>query len=96
MVNKRSTSKEVRIGLHPLTPSFPAWCFCRYPSVSQFDASGGSEGVNPEDIEELFSERFRLADIADVTFDDFMQFHHNFSAAIQSDRLFEAFVRNTW
>jgi hypothetical protein len=64
--------------------------------VLQFDASGGSEGVNPEDIEESFSGRFRLADIVDVTFDDFMQFHHDFSAAIQSDRLFEAFVRNTW
>jgi hypothetical protein len=68
----------------------------RYPSVSKFDVSGGSQGVNPEDIETAFTERFRLADIEDVKLEDFMQFHHDFSAAINSDRLFEAFVRNTW
>ena len=64
--------------------------------MSLYDISGGSEGVNPEEIELAFSERFRLADIEDVALEDFMQFHHDFSAAISSARLFEAFVRNTW
>ena len=62
----------------------------------EFDMSGGERGVNPEDIYEAFSERFRRADVEDVSLEDFMQLHHDCSAAIHSDRIFEAFVRNTW
>ena len=32
----------------------------------------------------------------EVTEDDFLQFHSNVSATVDGDRVFEAFVRNTW
>ena len=67
-----------------------------YPSVAEFDYSGGERGVDPEDIEDAFAERFRRAEVTEVDFDEFMQFHHDFSATIESDRIFEAFIRNTW
>ena len=69
---------------------------CRFPSVALYDATRGGSGVNPESIESAFAEHFRLVDVEDVNFDAFMQFHHDVSATINSDRIFEAFVRNTW
>ena len=59
----------------------------RFPSVVEFDMSGGERGVNPEDIYEAFSERFRRADVEDVSLEDFMQLHHDCSAAIHSAML---------
>ena len=64
--------------------------------MTEFDATSGARGVNPEHIEAAFEERFRRADVADVALEDFLEFHHDVSAGIDSDRIFEAFVRNTW
>ena len=75
----------------PISDPFPLFlpktgilrCLCTIYQV-------GPRASTLRKLELAFSERFRLADIEDVALEDFMQFHHDFSAAISSDRLFEA------
>mmetsp|Transcript_15904 Transcript_15904/g.20635 ORF Transcript_15904/g.20635 Transcript_15904/m.20635 type:complete len:1035 (+) Transcript_15904:85-3189(+) len=92
-------SRKIRVD--DLVQSFDCEWF---PSVNMSSSSsrpggggGGDTGfqqIDSTDIEKAFQDRYRGMEY--VNFRMFYDFHHDLSAVINADRIFEVIVRNTW